>query len=168
MELLATGQCTHKNTSMKPARVYSDASRLGLFFLLSIDCPAAKAGSHARLWAASAAMGPTPGRRRLAALALALGAFIRARTTVNPLAPEEAATLVTTGLYRISRNPMYLAMAAILTGGAFLMGNLSAFVAPILFVWLMTEFQIKPEERALQARFGEAFDAYRIRTRRWI
>jgi len=63
---------------------------------------------------------------------------------------------------------MYLAMAAILTGGAFLMGNLSAFVAPILFVWLMTEFQIKPEERALQARFGEAFDAYRIRTRRWI
>ena len=104
----------------------------------------------------------------MAILALALGAFIRARTTVNPLAPEEAATLVTTGLYRISRNPMYLAMAAILTGGAFLMGNLSAFVAPILFVWLMTEFQIKPEERALQARCGEAFDAYRIRTRRWI
>ena len=63
---------------------------------------------------------------------------------------------------------MYLAMAAILTGGAFLIGNLSAFAAPILFVWLMTEFQIKPEERALQARFGEAFDAYRIRTRRWI
>lgn len=104
----------------------------------------------------------------MAILALALGAFIRARTTVNPLAPERAETLVTTGLYRVSRNPMYLAMAAILTGGAFLMGNLSAFVAPILFVWLMTEFQIKPEERALQARFGEAFDAYRIRTRRWI
>jgi len=104
----------------------------------------------------------------MAILALALGAFIRARTTVNPLAPERAETLVTTGLYRVSRNPMYLAMAAILTGGAFLMGNLSAFLAPILFVWLMTEFQIKPEERALQARFGEAFDAYRIRTRRWI
>ena len=60
----------------------------------------------------------------MAILALALGAFIRARTTVNPLAPEEAATLVTTGLYRISRNPMYLAMAAILTGGAFLMAIL--------------------------------------------
>ena len=92
--------------------------------------------------------------------------FFRAGNDPEPW--KKDTQLVTSGLYRFSRNPMYLAMAAILTGGAFLMGNLSAFVAPILFVWLMTEFQIKPEERALQARFGEAFDAYRIRTRRWI
>lgn len=101
-------------------------------------------------------------------LALAVSAFIRARTTVNPLAPEDAETLVTSGLYRISRNPMYLAMSLVLTGSAFLNGNLAAFAGPLLFVWVMTLFQIKPEERALQAKFGEAFTAYRQRTRRWI
>lgn len=101
-------------------------------------------------------------------LILALSAFNRARTTINPLAPEQAEALVTSGLYRISRNPMYLAMAAILTGGAFLIGNFAAFAGPVLFIWVMTEFQIKPEERALDAAFGESFAVYRQRTRRWI
>lgn len=101
-------------------------------------------------------------------LVLALRAFIRARTTVNPLAPEDAETLVTSGLYRISRNPMYLAMVLVLIGSAFLLGNLAAFAGPLLFVWVMTLFQIRPEERALQAKFGEAFTAYRQRTRRWV
>ena len=101
-------------------------------------------------------------------LGLSVNAFIRASTTVNPLAPEDAETLVTSGLYRISRNPMYLAMALVLTGSAFLIGNLGAFAGPLIFVWVMTLFQIKPEERALQAKFGEAFTAYRLRTRRWI
>lgn len=101
-------------------------------------------------------------------LALALGAFARVQTTINPLAPEQAETLVTSELYRFSRNPMYLAVALILTGGAFLIGNFSAVAAPVLFVWLMTEFQIKPEEQALQEKFGEAFENYRRRTRRWI
>ncbi len=101
-------------------------------------------------------------------LVLALAAFARVRTTVNPLTPAETEALVTTGLYRLSRNPMYLAMAAILTGGAFLTGNFAAFAAPVLFIWVMTEFQIKPEELALEAKFGEVFAAYRRHTRRWI
>ena len=101
-------------------------------------------------------------------LILALRAFIRVRTTVNPLAPEQAETLVTTGIFCIIRNPMYLAMAALLTGGAFLIGNISAFLAPTLFVWMMTELQIKPEERALETKFGDAFRTYRQRTRRWV
>ena len=101
-------------------------------------------------------------------LGLSVNAFIRASTTVNPLAPEDAETLVTSGLYRISRNPMYLAMALVLTGSAFLIGNLASFAGPLLFLWVMTVFQIKPEERALQAKFGEAFTVYRQRTRRWI
>ena len=63
-------------------------------------------------------------------LGLSVNAFIRASTTVNPLAPEDAETLVTSGLYRISRNPMYLAMALVLTGSAFLIGNLAAFAGP--------------------------------------
>jgi len=101
-------------------------------------------------------------------LVLAVRAFVRVRTTVNPLSPEEADTLVTNGLYRLSRNPMYLAMACLLVGVAFLIGNLAAFIGPVLFVCVMTELQIKPEERALHSKFGEAFLAYCRRTRRWI
>lgn len=101
-------------------------------------------------------------------LILALIAFARARTTVNPVEPEHANTLVTTGLYQISRNPMYLAMALILLGGALRLGNIGAFIAPALFVWSITLFQIKPEERALQSIFGEGFTVYRQQTRRWL
>lgn len=101
-------------------------------------------------------------------LILSLRAFISARTTVNPVSPEKTETLVTSGLYRISRNPMYLAMAAILTGGAFLIGDLAAFAGPVLFVWVMTKYQIRAEEQALKEKFGEAFSAYCRRTRRWI
>ena len=101
-------------------------------------------------------------------LIAALIAFARARTTINPVEPEQAKTLVTTGLYQISRNPMYLAMALILLGGALRVGNIGAFIAPTLFVWAITMFQIKPEERALQSIFGEDFTAYRQQTRRWL
>lgn len=101
-------------------------------------------------------------------LIVALIAFARARTTVNPVEPEQAKTLVTTGLYRISRNPMYLAMALILLGSALRLSNIGVFIAPALFVWSITMFQIKPEERALQSIFGEDFTAYRQQTRRWL
>lgn len=101
-------------------------------------------------------------------LVVSLAAFVRARTTVNPLAPEEAETLVTDGLYRFSRNPMYLSMAFVLTAEAFLIGNFVAFIGPLLFIRVMTETQIKPEERALQSKFDVAFEAYCRRTRRWI
>ena len=101
-------------------------------------------------------------------LTLAILAFVRARTTVNPLAPEQAQALVTSGLYRFTRNPMYLAMALILIGGAFALGNIAALATPAIFVCVMTELQIKPEERALQSIFGEAFSAYRKQTRRWL
>jgi len=101
-------------------------------------------------------------------LAVSVGAFRVARTTVNPLAPEKAQTLVKVGLYRLSRNPMYLAMALALFGVAFLLANIASFAAPIVFVGLMTEFQIKPEERALKEKFGEEFITYCRQTRRWI
>ncbi len=104
----------------------------------------------------------------MALLAIALLAFTRARTTVNPLSPEQAETLVTTGLYRFTRNPMYLAMALILFGGALTLGSIAALAAPAIFVVAMTILQIKPEERALESRFGKAFTAYRGQTRRWL
>lgn len=101
-------------------------------------------------------------------LALAVLAFVRAQTTVNPIAPEQAQALVTTGLYRFTRNPMYLAMALILIGGAFALGNIAALAASVIFVGTITVLQIKPEEHALQSIFGEAFAAYRKQTRRWL
>ena len=90
------------------------------------------------------------------------------RTTVNPLRPEKASSLVTSGIFRLTRNPMYLGLALIVAAAAAWYGNLlGGFVVP-MFVLYINRFQIVPEERALAAKFGTAFDAYRSRTRRWI
>ena len=104
----------------------------------------------------------------LVLLTFAVGAFVRAKTTVNPLDPESAEELVTSGLFRFSRNPMYLGMVLVLTGWVILLGAWSAMLAPALFIWIMTVLQIKPEERSLQLKFGDHFSEYRTRTRRWI
>jgi len=118
-----------------------------------------------------------PGRIVLAALAATAGfaaaiagvvQFRRAKTTVNPLRPETASSLVTGGVYRVSRNPMYLGMALILFGWAVWLGNPATVLVLPLFVAYMTRFQIIPEERALTATFGEVFAEYRRRVRRWL
>ena len=94
--------------------------------------------------------------------------FRRARTTFNPLAPERASALVTTGVYRITRNPMYLGMLLVLLGWAVWLGNAAAFVGLPLFVAVLNLLQIAPEERVLRERFGDAFTRYAARVRRWI
>lgn len=99
---------------------------------------------------------------------IAAGSFFRARTTVNPLAPRKSAALVTGGLYRISRNPMYLGMAILLTGIVFWFGNLIGIIFLIFFIVLINELQIKPEEAALEEIFGDDYRAYKKRVRRWI
>lgn len=104
----------------------------------------------------------------LVLLTFAVDAFVRAKTTVNPLDPESAEELVTSGLFRFSRNPMYLGMLLVLTGGVIWLGAWSAMLAPILFIWVITEIQIKPEERVLQQKFGDQFSDYRRQTRRWF
>ena len=101
-------------------------------------------------------------------LLMAVAAFVKARTTVNPHKPETASKLVTTGLYRISRNPMYLALVMLLIAGAFLLGNWASFIGPGVFVALITYLQIKPEEEVLTGQFGAAYTAYCQQTRRWI
>ncbi|WP_428672731.1 methyltransferase family protein [Roseibium sp.] len=95
-------------------------------------------------------------------------AFARKKTTVNPVAPEKATVLVTGGIYRISRNPMYLGLLCLLLALAVYWGSLTALVIVPAFVWYMTEFQIKPEEEALTALFGDAYKDYCTRVRRWI
>lgn len=99
---------------------------------------------------------------------MGLLAFRSSRTTVNPLKPERASAIVTGGVYRVSRNPMYLGMALLLLAWAVYLSALLPFAGPILFILYMTQFQIKPEERALRARFGQAYAAYTARVRRWL
>lgn len=94
--------------------------------------------------------------------------FRRAGTTANPTRPEATSSLVATGIYRFTRNPMYFGSALVLIGWAVYLSNLVVFAGPLLFVLYINRFQIVPEERVLAAKFGTAFDDYRRRTRRWI
>ncbi len=101
-------------------------------------------------------------------IAISIAAFIRERTTINPVKPEAANTLVVTGLYRFSRNPMYLGTTLLLVGWAGYLGDVIA-VAPVVFYFVsMTVFQIKPEEKVLREKFGAQYDDYAKRVRRWI
>ena len=104
------------------------------------------------------------------ALACALGVieFRRAKTTVDPTKPDTASSLVRTGIYRRTRNPMYLGFLLILVGWATAMANVLSFLVLPGFVIYMNRFQIKPEERALALIFGEDFKAYCVGARRWI
>lgn len=94
--------------------------------------------------------------------------FRRAKTTVNPLRPEKASALVTTGIYARTRNPMYVGMTLVLVGVAAWLWWWPALLAPVVYVAYITHFQIRPEERALQRKFGAEFDAYTRRVRRWL
>ena len=94
--------------------------------------------------------------------------FKRAKTTVNPTKPQSTSSLVRSGIYRRTRNPMYLGFLFILVGWAIAMANLVAFVVLPGFVIYMNRFQIKPEERALTLIFGEDFKGYCVEARRWI
>lgn len=98
----------------------------------------------------------------------AFASFWRARTTINPLHPSRASRLVTHGIFRLSRNPMYLSLLLLLVAYAIRLDALAAWLAPALFAVYVTRFQIVPEERALAAKFGPEYQAYRQRTRRWI
>ena len=90
------------------------------------------------------------------------------KTTVNPLRPETSSKLIITGIYKITRNPMYLGMAIILTGWAVYLSNLILLVWVGVFIAYITRFQIQPEERALDKLFGEEFASYKQSARRWL
>ncbi len=100
--------------------------------------------------------------------ALGVISFQRAGTTVNPLKPGTASSLVVSGIYRWTRNPMYLGFLLGLTGWAFSLSNVLAFLFLPVFVLYLNRFQIRPEEEALASVFGEAFVDYQARVRRWL
>jgi protein-S-isoprenylcysteine O-methyltransferase Ste14 len=94
--------------------------------------------------------------------------FRKAKTTIDPTKPYTASSLVTRGVYSVSRNPMYLGGLIILLGWAvFLVSALAFFLLPA-YVLYINRFQIKPEERALKSLFGDAYVDYQSRVRRWV
>lgn len=97
-----------------------------------------------------------------------LWAFHRAKTTVNPMKPHKTSSLVSGGVYRITRNPMYVGMVLFLSAGAVMLWSPLALFGPPVFVAYISRFQIAPEERVLRERFGEAYAAYCARVRRWL
>lgn len=94
--------------------------------------------------------------------------FKRARTTVNPLKPETASSLVTSGVYQISRNPMYVGFALLLVAWTIYLASPWAFLGVAAFVIYITCFQIIPEERAMTNLFGAEFISYQAKVRRWL
>jgi protein-S-isoprenylcysteine O-methyltransferase Ste14 len=123
-------------------------------------------------------LGPAAGWRLAAAGGIAIAgglvglAAVRAfrieRTTVNPLRPHDAAKLVQTGIFGISRNPMYLGLLIALAGWALYLGSVLSLLLLLGYVPWMNRVQIIPEERALERAYGEDFAAYRQAVRRWL
>ncbi len=109
----------------------------------------------------------------MVALGVAVGlagvaTFRRSRTTVDPTRPDRASTLVANGIYGVTRNPMYVALALALVAAAVWFSNILAMIVVPIFIAWITRLQIIPEERALRARFGARFDDYAARVRRWL
>lgn len=104
----------------------------------------------------------------LTLMMLAAMTFFAAKTTINPLRPARASTLVTTGVFSLSRNPIYLGDFLVLLALVVWFGNVINLVLLPLFVWFINRFQIAPEERALTALFGDDYLRYCKNVRRWL
>ena len=95
-------------------------------------------------------------------------AFRRAKTTVNPIKARLASALVIRGVYRYTRNPMYLGLLLTLLAWAVFLANPIAVLWVVVYVLYITRFQIIPEERVLTSLFGAEYEAYKGRVRRWV
>ena len=103
-----------------------------------------------------------------ALLASSVRAFRRSNTSVNPLEPAVASTLVTGGPNRLTRNPMYLGMAGLLAAHAIARGRTAALLPVAGFIAYIDRLQVAPEEAALRAQFGEDYAAYVHDVPRWL
>jgi protein-S-isoprenylcysteine O-methyltransferase Ste14 len=125
--------------------------------------PTLTASFTGRRWFASAVFAIA-----IAVLVAGVRAFAKANTTVNPHQPDTSSSVVTAGVYRFTRNPMYLGMLLALLSWAIVLSNAAAVVFLPLFVLFINRFQIRPEERALTAKFGDQYSAYLRTVRRWL
>ena len=94
--------------------------------------------------------------------------FRRAKTTINPMKPQAASSLVTTGIYKFTRNPMYVGLLLVVIGWAAFLCSPWALPGPVVFALYITRFQIRPEERVLTSLFGTEYTAYQSRVRQWL
>ncbi|WP_200911606.1 methyltransferase family protein [Teredinibacter purpureus] len=94
--------------------------------------------------------------------------FRKSKTTVDPLNPKKASALVVFGVYRFSRNPMYVGFAMCLIAFCIALASPFSLLSIVGFVVYMNEYQIKPEEQALRKNFGDAFLRYSNRVSRWL
>jgi len=95
-------------------------------------------------------------------------AFRRARTTVSPLHPQKTSALVASGIYRFTRNPMYVGLLILLLAWSVFLLSPWSVVGPLMFVFYIGRFQIAPEERMLSSLFGADYADYTARVRRWL
>jgi protein-S-isoprenylcysteine O-methyltransferase Ste14 len=94
--------------------------------------------------------------------------FRREKTTINPMKPETTSALITLGIYRYSRNPMYVGLLCLLVAWAIFLSSAWAMIGPATFVLYINRFQIEPEERVLATMFGAAYSGYESAVRRWL
>ena len=97
-----------------------------------------------------------------------LTAFRRAKTTVNPMRPQASSSMVCSGVYQVTRNPMYVGLIFGLCGWAVYLWSSWALFGPFVFAAYIGRFQIAPEEKALATLFGAEYLAYKARVRRWL
>lgn len=98
----------------------------------------------------------------------ALYQFYRAKTTVNPVDIDKVTAIVCLGVYRLSRNPMYLGLLLLLLAFSYWLQNGLALLVNPLFIFYMNRYQILPEEKIMQRKFGQAYIDYKSRVRRWL
>jgi protein-S-isoprenylcysteine O-methyltransferase Ste14 len=99
---------------------------------------------------------------------LGVFAFRRAKTTLNPVTPEAASSVVTGGIFGYTRNPMYVGLTLELIGWAVWLSVPWVLLGPVGLMLFLTRFQIVPEERVMSLKFGRDYDQYRQRVRRWL
>ena len=104
----------------------------------------------------------------LTILVLAVRLFKKQNTTVNPIKIENASSLVTSGIFKYSRNPMYLGMVMILLGLALMFNLIGGILFTLLFAIYITKYQIRPEEQVMEKLFGEDFLQYKQNVRMWL
>lgn len=98
----------------------------------------------------------------------ALLAFRQSKTTINPMSPDKTSVLVTSGVYRLSRNPMYLGLVLFLTAWAIQLSMLWPLIGPVLFIIYINRFQIAPEEHVMERKFGNEYSIYKNKVRPWL
>ena len=133
-----------------------------IMWSISKNHPPLITGEDIRVWLLVSAL--------LIAVSLTLAgalAFKQAQTTVDPTSPESTSALVTTGIYRYTRNPMYVGFFIALIGWGIFLGNAYATLFALIFIPYMNRFQIQPEEQMLTKLFGQQYTDYCQQVRRW-